>query len=276
MKIPFVPFPWTDNLSFHGVSESVFKPVMDYIGGKAWFVLLLIPAVGFAEDANEIVRRADEKARGNTVQAEVVIQIVRPDWTREMSLKLWSKDRDKTLIVMTEPANLKRTAFLRRNREVWNWIPSLERTIKLPPSTMSQSWMGTDFTNEDFIQESSVVKDYTHTLKGEDTAQGRPTWIIELAPKAGSPAVWGMIKSWIDKHDYLELRTEFYNRKKVLVNTKVASDIKNMGGRDMPSRLEMSPAAKPGHKTVAIYRSLVLDKPIPDDVFTVRHLTSFK
>lgn len=245
-------------------------------GFGAWVVLLLIPAVGFAEDAKEIVRRADEMARGKTLQSEVVIQIVRPNWTREMSLKLWSKGGNKTLVVMTEPANLKRTAFLRRDREVWNWIPALERTIKLPPSTMSQSWMGTDLTNEDFIQESSVVKDYTHVLKGEDTAQGRPMWIIDLTPKADSHVIWGKITVWIDKRDYLELRTEFYSKQMVLINTRVASDIKTMDGRVMPSRLEVKPASKPGSKTVVIYRSMALDKPIPDEVFTVRHLTSFK
>lgn len=255
------------------MDENVGKAVS---GARAWLALLLIPAVGIAEDAKEIVRRADEKVRGNTLQAEVVIQVVRPDWTRQMALKLWSKDRDKTLIVVTAPANKRGTAFLRRDHEIWNWIPLLEKTVKLPPSMMSQSWMDTDFTHEDFVQESSVVKDYTHVLKGEDTAQGRTTWIIELTPKPGSPVVWGQIKSWIDKRDYLELRTEYYSKNMVLVNIRVASEIKNMGGRDLPSRLEMRLALKPGNKTVVIYRSNILDKPISDDVFTVRHLASFK
>ncbi|MGZ4098723.1 MAG: outer membrane lipoprotein-sorting protein, partial [Bacteroidia bacterium] len=122
---------------------------------KAFVIIIFIPLcfcfLGFysfipKDDAKEIVRKSDEKMRGKTSRSEVTIQIVRPTWTREIKMKTWSKGSNYALILVTAPAREKGTVYLKRDKEVWNWIPSIERTIKLPPSMMSQSWMGTDFT----------------------------------------------------------------------------------------------------------------------------------
>ena len=102
-------------------------------------------------NAKEIVEKADKKRRGDTSQAEMSITIVRPTWSREMRIKAWSKDTEFSLILITEPARDRGTVFLKRKKEIWNWIPSIDRNIKLPPSMMMQSWMGSDFTNDDLI-----------------------------------------------------------------------------------------------------------------------------
>jgi outer membrane lipoprotein-sorting protein len=126
------------------------------------FQLALITSI-FAQDAIEIVKKADEKMRGKTSQAEMTIKTTRPTWTREMTVKTWIKGNDYAMILIQAPARDKGTVFLKRKKEVWNWLPTVERSIKLPPSMMSQSWMGTDFTNDDLVKESSIVEDYTHT-----------------------------------------------------------------------------------------------------------------
>lgn len=95
--------------------------------------------------AKEIVKKADDNMRGNTSIADITIVIVRPTWKRELSMKAWTKGEDYSMILITSPAREKGTVFLKRIKEVWNWIPAIERNIKLPPSMMSQSWMGTDF-----------------------------------------------------------------------------------------------------------------------------------
>ena len=119
-----------------------------------------------AQDAREIVRKSEERARGKTSQAGLIIQIVRPTWTREMNLKVWTKGNDFTMILLLAPARDKGTVFLKRKKEVWNWVPSIERTIKLPPSMMRQNWMGTDFTNDDVVKEASIAEDYEHKKTG--------------------------------------------------------------------------------------------------------------
>lgn len=121
--------------------------------------------ITWAQDARDIVKKADEKMKGKTATANITIQTVRPNWSREMTLKSWSKGNDWSMILVTAPAKDKGIVYLKRKKEVWNWIPSIERNIKLPPSMMSQSWMGTDFSNDDLVKEASVIEDYELMLR---------------------------------------------------------------------------------------------------------------
>ena len=225
-----------------------------------------------AQDARDIVKRSEEHLRGNTAIAEMTIRIERPKWTREMAMKSWSRGDDDFLILITAPAKDKGTAFLKHGRELWNWVPAVERTVKLPPSMMGQSWMGTDFTNDDLVKSASAVDDYDHVLEGEEPQQGRACWRIRMTPHEDAGVVWDHVLVWIDQQDLLQLRMEFYDEDGELVNTMVNSGIREMGGRVIPVRMEMTPADKPGQRTVIEYVSLVYDRPIPDDFFTVQQL----
>jgi len=221
-----------------------------------------------AQDAHEIIKKADNKFKGKTSISEMTIKIVRPTWTRELSMKNWSKGSEFNLTLITSPAKEKGIVFLKRNKEIWNWIPSIERNIKLPPSMMMQSWMGSDFTNDDLVKESSAVTDYVQKIVGDSVIIGRTCWKLELIPKPDAPVVWGKIYSWIDQKDYLQLRSEFYDEDGYLVNIMQAYDLKLMGGKLLPTKMEMIPVEKEGHKTVMEYESIVFDKPIEDSFFT--------
>ncbi|MCC7507364.1 MAG: outer membrane lipoprotein-sorting protein [Saprospiraceae bacterium] len=245
--------------------------------------LLLIPfgvifgiAALSAQDAREIVRRSDEKMRGTSSVAAMTITTTRPKWTRTMRIKTWSKGTQFALILIQEPAKDRGVTYLKRKKEVWNWSPAIERTIKLPPSMMSQSWMGTDFTNDDLVKESSVVDDYTHTLLGSETVAGRDCYKISMIPKPEAAVVWGKVLVWIDKKDDLQLKVEFYDEDGALASTMEGSDIKKLGDRLLPSRLTMTPAGKPGHKTEIVYESIVFNQPIADDFFTTENMTKVK
>lgn len=226
-----------------------------------------------AQDARAIVKAAEDKARGRTSVASMTIQIVRPTWKREMGLKTWTKGNEQVLILVTSPVKDRGIVYLKRGREVWNWIPAIERNIKLPPSMMSQSWMGTDFTNDDLVKEASIADDYTHTLVGEQSIDGRLCHRIELTPKPEAAVVWGKVVLWIDKRDFLMLHGEYYDESGTLVNTLHASDIKTLGGRLLPARIEMTPADKPGNRTVMLYGALTFDTPLPDEFFTTRYMS---
>jgi outer membrane lipoprotein-sorting protein len=228
------------------------------------------------EDATTIVRKADERMRGKTSFAEMTITTVRPKWTRSMDLKAWTKGNQYTLILVTGPAKDKGTVFLKRKKEVWNWLPSLERSIKLPPSMMSQSWMGTDFTNDDLVKESSMVDDYEQKLLEKEQQGGRDCHKIELTPKPDAAVVWGKIIVWIDQKDYVEMRSEFYDEEGALTQTMVCSDLKMFGGKLLPALLEMTPAGKKGQKTQIAYKTLLFDKPLEDAFFTTENMKKIK
>jgi outer membrane lipoprotein-sorting protein len=239
-------------------------------------VLLLSATAAIAQDAKEIVRLAEAHTRGTTMQGKMTIKIVRPEYTRSISMEIWMKGTDYSLILVTEPARDKGTTYLKRGKEVWDWIPTLERTIKLPPSMMSQSWMGTDFTNDDLVKESSLVNDYDQTILGEENIGDRVCYKIQLIPKPTAAVVWSKVIEWIDKKDYLELKSESFDEDGKLVNTLTGSDIRMIGGRLLPATLEMVPSDKPGHQTFITYQSEEFDKPISDDFFSTENMKMVK
>lgn len=233
---------------------------------------LLFYAAAFGQTAEDILKKSEQKLRGNSSYSELEITIVRPKYTRTMGIKSWAKGDQFALMLVTAPARDKGTVFLKRNREVYNWVPSVDRSIKMPPSMMAQSWMGTDLTNDDLVRESSLMRDFTKKLLGKETAQGRECFKIELTPKADAAVVWGKILVWIDTKDYMQMKSEFYDEDQFLVNTFLAYDIKALGGQNLPSRLEIIPADKPGHKTIMTYKELKLNVAIEDQFFTLQNM----
>ncbi|MEQ9298315.1 MAG: outer membrane lipoprotein-sorting protein [Cyclobacteriaceae bacterium] len=240
-------------------------------------VILIMAGFGlYAQDATEIIRKADEKMQGKSNRGTMTMQIVRPKWTREITMKTWSKGTEYSLVLITAPARDKGTGTLKRDRELWSWQPSIDRVIKMPPSMMMQSWMGSDFTNDDLVNQSSIVVDYTHKLGGDTTIAGYDTWKITLYPKEEAAVVWGMLEMYITKEDYYQLLTKFYDEDEYLVNTMTMSDIKEVGDRTIPTRMEMIPAENPEQKTVIIYGDFEFDIDLQERFFSVQNLKTIR
>ncbi len=240
------------------------------------FALILYALQGISQDAKEIVRRSEDRLRGNTSVAEMSITTERPKWTRSMEIKAWTKGKDLAMILIQAPARDQGVTYLKRRKEVWNWIPSLERKVKLPPSMMNQSWMGTDFTNDDLVKESSAADDYTHKLLGQEDIGTFHCYKIEMIPMAGAAVVWEKVIVWIDRKDFIQLKGEFYGEDNQVENTMLSSDVRMLGGRLLPGRIEMIPAGKPGQKTVIVYKSLLFDKPLEESFFSVENMTKIR
>ena len=226
-----------------------------------------------SQNAKEIVRNSDIRLRGSSSYAEVSITIIRPKWQKEMKLKSWSKGNDYSVTLVTSPAKERGSVFLKRKREAWNYLPAIERIIKLPPSMMTQNWMGTDFTNDDLIKQSSIVVDYTHRIIGSEIIEGLDTWIIELFPTEESSVVWGKLIVWIDKIDYMQLKTEFYDEDLEIVNKMIGSEIKRYNGKKLPSKLEFYPLEDEGHKTVIRYNKWSFDIKVPENYFSTQYVS---
>ena len=229
-----------------------------------------------AQSAKEIVTKAEENIHGLSSIVDMTIQVKRPTWSRSMSVKAWSKGEQYSLMVVTAPAKDAGTVFLKRVREIWNWLPNIERVVKLPPSMMAQSWMGTDFTNDDLVKASSRIDDYTHKIVGDSVIEGRHCWKIEMIPLPSAAVVWSKVNMWIDHKDYLELRIEFFDEDNKLVNVMQCSDIRTIGGRIMPVKIEMIPVQKKGQETIITYNSAVFNRPISVDFFTTQNMKKAK
>ena len=236
------------------------------------FLLFYSISNTFSQTATEIIKKADDKFRGQTSYAEMTIDIVRAKWSKKMKMKTWSKGSDKSVSLVMSPAKEKGVVFLMKDKEVWNYIPTLSRTIKFPPSMMMQNWMGTDLTNDDLVKMSSMVDDYQQEIVTEETKEGLRCWKIQLIPKPNAAVVWGKIIIWIDKTDFMQMQVDYYDEDDFLVNQMIASDIKVFSGKKLPSKLRIIPIDKKGQETIITYEKWQFDIEISDSYFTKNYM----
>jgi outer membrane lipoprotein-sorting protein len=250
------------------------------------FVLLLVslipgsmvlPAEAQQLTATEIVKKTDEKFRGEQSGYSVMtMTVVRPSWQRTVEFRSWSKDDDYALTLITAPAREKGQTFLKRKSEMWSWNPAVNRLIKLPPSMMSQGWMGSDYTNDDILRESSVVNDYSHSIEGSETIDGHDCWKVRLKAKEDADVLWGEQLWWIDKKEYISLKAELYDEDGYLVRTEKASELKTMDGRLIPTLIELVPAENEGYKTILRITEIKFNIKIEESFFSQQNMKTIR
>ena len=141
---------------------------------------------------------------------------------------------------------------------------------------MMQNWMGTDLTNDDLVKQTSLIDDYTQNIVGEEMLEGRNCWKIELIPSEEAAVVWGKIFTWVDQKDFMQLKTEFYDEDEYLVNTMLASNIKQFGDKMLPSKITVIPAEEEGNKTIIEYDVWKFDLEIDEQKFTTNYMKRIK
>lgn len=226
--------------------------------------------------AKQIVQKAYDQAEGKSSKGTMTMEIIRPTWKRSVSFKMWTKGREFSMTYVSAPAKEKGQTFLKRNNDMWSWNPKISRMIKMPPSMLSQGWMGSDYTNDDILKESSIVVDYTHKIVGSVKLQDLDCYKIELTPKPDAAVVWGKIIKYIAKDKFLQLKSVYYDEDDELVKTETASEIKQMGGRMLPTRIEIIPADKPKNKTVVTFNNMQYDVKIEESFFSQQNMKRVK
>ncbi|KAF0129443.1 MAG: hypothetical protein FD155_2366 [Bacteroidetes bacterium] len=227
-------------------------------------------------NATEIVKTAVNKTLGKTVSTTLTMNVVRPGWTKEIRLKIWTDEYVKALILITYPAKEKGQTYLRRHDDLWNWLPNIQKTIKLSSTLMSQSWMGSDFTNEDLLNKSSFLNDYQHSIISFENIDDKRCFKLLLTPKTDAAVVWEMVYLWISVEGFDQLKAEFFGENMQLIRTMTAYDIKNFGAVSIPARIVMEPAAKPNHKTIITVNEFQNNLPIDDAFFTMQNMKNLK
>lgn len=227
--------------------------------------------------ASDVIKKADEKFNGEKSSLMVMtMTIVRPTWQRTIEFRNWALGRDYALTLITAPAKDAGQTFLKRATEMWSWNPSINRLIKLPPSMMSQGWMGSDYTNDDILKESSVVNDYVHSFEGDENTGGRDCYKIRMVAKDDAAVIWGRQIRWIDKKEFLVMKAELYDEDDILVRTETGSDIKMMDGRTIQTRIELVPAEEPGNKTVVTIKEIKFNIPLQESFFSQQNMKNIR
>ena len=238
--------------------------------------LLFLPAAPvFAAEtltATQIIRKVEALLRGESAHSVMEMTIVNPRWERTLRMENWEKGRKKTLVRILAPKKEEGVGSLKIDYQMWNYLPRVERVIKIPPSMMMSSWMGSDFTNDDLVKESSIVEDYTHELTGTVDLEGEQAYRIEAKPRPQAPVVWGLLVFFVRVDDYVPLRQEYYSESGELVRYLDFREIKEMGGRRLPTLWEMVPLGKEGKKTLVRLIEIEFDLPLSEEIFSLRNL----
>lgn len=220
----------------------------------------------------DIIERVERLLWGRTVQARYEMTITTPRWQRTLALRVWVERPRRSFVRILSPAKEAGIGSLRIGTEMWNYLPSVERVVKIPPSMMLQPWMGSDFTNDDLVKESSILEDYTHKLLGTLSVDGQDAYQVEATPKPDAAVVWGRVRYWVRKGDFMPLKQEYFSERGELVRVLSFSELRMLGGRTLPTRWEMRPLAKPGHVTTVVLQDAVFDRPVDEAVFSQSHL----
>ena len=254
---------------------SRLKPVRLRVVGVFLLALaggLLAPRPAQAQSPLQIIDQVDRLMRGESSIARITMDIRTENWDRSLTLRAWSLGTEHALIRVETPQKEAGTATLRAEQEVWNYLPRVDRTIKVPSSMMMGSWMGSHFTNDDLVKESRLIDDYEISLEFEGERDGTEIWEFVLLPLPEAPVVWGKIRYAVRKQDFMPMRARYYDESDEIVRTMTFSDYRLMGSRLVPAIMTVEPADKPEETTVVKYHELEFDVDLDEDYFSLRNL----
>lgn len=253
-------------------SESAVKRII-----FLWLVLFFVMPISSGQaqktlNAKEILDRVDDLFRGNSSKGIMTMKIVTVHWTRTLKVEWWSEGKEKSLMRILAPKKEKGTATLRVGNDIWNYLPKVNRIIKLPSSMMSASWMGSHFTNDDLVKESRMAEDYTFELTFRGKRGGRQILEVTCHPKPDAAVVWGKILVVVRPVDYLPLKILYFDEDMSLARTMYFGDIGPLGDRVLPRVMRIVPEANPDEMTEITYEQMTFDLVLPAGTFSIRSL----
>ena len=235
------------------------------------FLLLFVPLIAVADrDAKSLIDEMEALYRGESSKATMTMKVETPQYSRTMQMESSSVGQQDAFIRILSPKKDRGISTLKLDQEMWNFFPKINKVIKVPPSMMMGSWMGSDFTNDDLVKQTTLTQEYDLQLTETPTEYN-----ITLLPREKTVTVWGRIDYIVNKEHLVPVNQNFYDDEGIMIRKMVFSELKDFGGRIMPSVMEMIPLNKEGHRTVIIYDNLEFDPPdVDESIFTLRHLKS--
>lgn len=236
------------------------------------FVLVTDASTTSAEEkqlnASQIIDYMEDLYRGKSSLATIIMSVKTPHYERELSMEAQSLGRERSLIRILSPKKDRGITTMKRDKEMWNFFPKINKVIKVPPSMMMGSWMGSDFTNDDLVKESSLTEDYQLDLRQTETH-----YIVILIPKELTVTVWGKIEYKINKKLMIPEEQSFFDEKMKKIRVLTFTEPADFNGRVVPSVLEMTPLNKDGYMTRITYTDIKFDMDaITDNTFSLRNL----
>ena len=234
-------------------------------------ILFLSPSMAQEPDAAQLISNAMEHWRGLTSYSDMTMTIHRPDWERSMTMRSWSKGDKLSLVRVVEPKKDAGNGTLLNDNNMWTYTPKINRIIKVPSSMMSQSWMGSDFSNKDISKSTDIIDQYDHELVGTEERDGHVYYTISSVPHEEAAVVWGKEVLTV-RDDYVLMEQQFWDQDGVLVKSMKTLEVVEMGGRAVARVMRMGKVDAPGEWTQLTANSIEFDLELPGNLFTLSNL----
>lgn len=246
-----------------------------FLAAACVLTAILLRPPGAAADAalvDAIIGRVDSLYRADASHARLEMTIVNPNWQRTLVLDMWTRGLRETFLRIQSPRKDAGITTLRRGTEMWNYFPRIDKVMKVPPSMMMSSWMGSDFTNDDLVKESTLTEDYAAELI--DAGDGAGFRTLRLTAGEQTATVWPRIDLRVNADDWLPVEEIYFDEHGQPMRRILFSEVRAFGDRTVPATMELVPLHKEGHRTVIRYLEADFDVDLEDDVFSLRHLQS--
>ncbi|NNC98920.1 MAG: outer membrane lipoprotein-sorting protein [Gammaproteobacteria bacterium] len=235
-------------------------------------VLLLFSGSANAMEINELIRHLDRLWRGETSQTSMTMSVKTRRYTRSMTMEAWSRGKDYSLIVIRRPVKDRDIATLKVAENIWNYLPKINRVTKVPSSMMSGSWMGSHFTNDDLVRESSFEDDYHSRISFEGERDGRLIYELTAVPKADAAVVWGRVVMLVEQQTLAPFKALYFDEDGLLIRTLTFDQFQRIDERTIPMRLTLQPEDKPDESTVIVYNEMAFGVNLQESFFSLQNL----
>lgn len=240
--------------------------------GLVFLLLSLQPIPAAAIEVDELIRHIDRLWRGETSQASMTMQVKTLRYERTMTMEAWSRGKDYSLVVIRQPVKDRDIATLKVEANIWNYLPKINRVTKIPSSMMSGSWMGSHFTNDDLIKESTFEDDYSSEITFEGLRDDVLIYEITSLPKEDAAVVWGKVVMQLEQTALVPIRALYYDEDGVLIRTLRFDQAREIGERIVPMRLSLTLQQKPDESTVIVYNDIAFGIPLEESFFSLQNL----
>ena len=215
----------------------------------------------------ELLDATDDVNRGASSKSTITMQVKTKRYERTMTMDAWSRGEEDSLIRITAPAKDAGTTTLKVGDDMWNYIPKIDRTMKIPPGMMSGAWMGSHFSNDDLVKSNRLADEFTY--EKESVVDGVYTIVCTAKPDAA--VVWGKVVVKV-REDKIPLEVGYYDEDGELARKLTFSDVRQLGGRTVPATMLLEPADRPGEFTKITTTAMDFDVKFDDRTFSLQSL----
>lgn len=232
-------------------------------------ILLLVGVCfqGNAQQAEEILQKVDANLISSSRITESKMVIHGRRNSRTVTAKGYSEGYNKSFTEYLSPAREAGTKMLKLDDKLWIYSPSSDRIIQISGHMLRQSVMGSDLSYEDMMEERELTDVYSATVAGEETIEGRKTWVLDLRAKVDD-ASYEQQKMWVDQERYVPLLQEMYAKSGQLLKRVESREVKQVDGRWYPTEVNYKDVLKDGKGTDFILTSIEFDAEIPDYILS--------